>query len=288
MAGGFLPAGLCKFFWCLLDMKHIHTEKHCLPSRMSGFWGFFGGVFCCCSFWVFSLQNRALLWLRQGHAFFFSVWPVHVRALASSLVGVKEKAVLQSCQPGVAAWVSSPLHLCIALWWCFSGASHPGKASQEVLKGQGGLWGHGGLCMVGFIHWHNTPFDDAGGVQGWRWMGHSSWCQGSAVECWLSTLRAIPLSSAAVPVKCWLHTSSGAPAFCKLQKWSSPLGRQFLICSCGAGVNCVEVGSSLVKCPQHQSVTNISSPFPGAFGGIQHPSDKAVSRWPQHMAHVLE
>lgn len=272
-------------------MKHIHTEKHYLPPRVSDFGGFLVVFFTAVHFGFFNCKTGVCCGLDRVMPFpFLSDLSTSGPWLPVLWGWMKEKcsswAVLQSCQPGVAAWVSSPLRLCIALWWCSSGASLPGKASQEVLEGQGSLWRHGGLCTVGFIHWHNTSFDGAVVIQVWCWMGHSSWCQGWAVECWLSTLRAIPLSSPAVPGKWRLHTLSGA--FWKPQEWSSPLGRQFLSFCCGAGVNGVEEGSSLVKCPQHQSVTNISSPFPGAFGGFWHPSNKAVSRWPQHMVHVSE
>lgn len=60
-----------KFFWCLLDMKHNHTEKHCLPSGVSGLWNFFGGVFCCCSFWVFNCKTGVCCGLDRGMPFPF-------------------------------------------------------------------------------------------------------------------------------------------------------------------------------------------------------------------------
>lgn len=41
------------------------------------------------------------------------------------------------------------------------------------------------LCVIGFIHWHNTFFDDVVMIQVWCWMKCSIWCRGSAVDCWL-------------------------------------------------------------------------------------------------------
>lgn len=230
-----------------------------------------------------------MLWLGQGQAFSFSISPVHVRALASSLCGDERKMSLMSCAAELSArgccmGVLSLHCALMVLQWSVSswqGFSRGAERAGRPLKAWRAL--HRGLQPLA-----QPTFYGAVRAGAWCWVGHSSWCQGSAVERWLSTLRAIPLGSPAVPVRRWLRASSGATSFWKPQKWSSPLGRQFLSFSCGAGVNCVEVGSSLFKCPQHQSVTNISSPFPGAFGGIRHPSNKAVSRWPQHMAHVSE
>uniref|UniRef100_A0A674GZ70 Uncharacterized protein n=1 Tax=Taeniopygia guttata TaxID=59729 RepID=A0A674GZ70_TAEGU len=44
-----------------------------------------------------------MLWLGQGHAFSFSISPVHVRALASSLCGDERKMSLMSCAAELSA-----------------------------------------------------------------------------------------------------------------------------------------------------------------------------------------